>query len=420
MNSQLSLRLENEKINVIIKFLVVCQIFSFFAAFLLIFIFDYPRLGIVNLTLFLLWTLCRFLYAQKKNNIAEVLFVVTTNLSVLVFAYAYGFTCGWYLYFFTIPLALFVFLKTESSLDRILVLSIYLTNFIFEFYYFTLKATPPILTIPKIYIELIFIINIVNSYYMVYILVKFYIKLDLIRQDEYKSIFMNNKKLEDEYRQLDLFNFVISHNLKGPLNRIKTLTEFLRFDKTLSPEDTEHSLIHLHNSATSLTETVGDLNLILSQRKTAAQAKEYFNVFSLLDEVKLSLAEEIKNTDVDFELDIEVPFINSIKSVWLSILHNLMSNSLKYRKADVTLHIRINIYKSDKDLILKFADNGLGIDMNKHKDKVFGIYNRFHKDIKGKGIGLFLIKNHISLLGGTIEVESKPDEGAEFMVVIPE
>lgn len=233
MNSQLSLRLENEKINVIIKFLVVCQIFSFFAAFLLIFIFDYPRLGIVNLTLFLLWTLCRFLYAQK-NNIAEVLFVVTTNLSVLVFAYAYGFTCGWYLYFFTIPLALFVFLKTESSLDRILVLSIYLTNFIFEFYYFTLKATPPILTIPKIYIELIFIINIVNSYYMVYILVKFYIKLDLIRQDEYKSIFMNNKKLEDEYRQLDLFNFVISHNLKGPLNRIKTLTEFLRFDKTLS------------------------------------------------------------------------------------------------------------------------------------------------------------------------------------------
>ena len=65
---------------------------------------------------------------------------------------------------------------------------------------------------------------------------------------------------------------------------------------------------------------------------------------------------------------------------------------------------------------LIFTDNGRGIDLQKNKDQVFGLYKRFHTGIEGKGMGLYMVKSQIEALGGKISVQSAVNKGAEFSI----
>ena len=104
-----------------------------------------------------------------------------------------------------------------------------------------------------------------------------------------------------------------------------------------------------------------------------------------------------------------------------SIFYNLISNSLKYRDHSRDCNISIHVDFEDKSVTLTFADNGIGIDLEKYKDKVFGLYKRFHKDVAdGTGVGLHLIKEQIETLGGNINVKSELGKGTTFIVELNE
>lgn len=78
---------------------------------------------------------------------------------------------------------------------------------------------------------------------------------------------------------------------------------------------------------------------------------------------------------------------------------------------------RLNLFKivnGNKQLIV--SDNGIGFDLDKVKNKIFGLHQRFTDNIDSHGIGLYLVYNHITSLGGKIAVESKVNEGAKFII----
>jgi signal transduction histidine kinase len=101
-------------------------------------------------------------------------------------------------------------------------------------------------------------------------------------------------------------------------------------------------------------------------------------------------------------------------------MYNLFSNAIKYRDPTRPLIIQIESGQEEQFICLSFQDNGLGIDLQKFGDKIFGLYNRFHTGVvPGKGIGLNLIKTQVETLGGKIELNSKPGEGCLFKVYFP-
>ena len=100
-----------------------------------------------------------------------------------------------------------------------------------------------------------------------------------------------------------------------------------------------------------------------------------------------------------------------------SIFNNLIRNSIKYRNPDQQPLITIKSTKENGKIILTFKDNGLGIDLNKHGTKVFGLYKRFHTHLKGKGIGLFMVKAQVEALGGQITIASEINKGTEFTII---
>src|SRR5690606_34956446 len=97
-----------------------------------------------------------------------------------------------------------------------------------------------------------------------------------------------------------------------------------------------------------------------------------------------------------------------------SILHNLISNAIKYKSAHRDLLIEINSVKEESRLRISVKDNGSGMDLELVRPHLFQLYKRFHTGPDGKGLGLYLVKMQLNAIGGKVDVESKPEEGTTF------
>ena len=97
-----------------------------------------------------------------------------------------------------------------------------------------------------------------------------------------------------------------------------------------------------------------------------------------------------------------------------------MSNAIKYRSDKRKLQITISTQRENHGVVLKISDNGMGIDLDNYGQKLFGLYQRFHDHVGGKGMGLYLVKTQVEALGGSISVESKVDHGTTFTITFKE
>jgi PAS domain S-box-containing protein len=242
--------------------------------------------------------------------------------------------------------------------------------------------------------------------------------------DEQKQLRMQEAKLLEviiqRNKNLEQFSYIISHNLRLPVANILGLTSLLKEDIN----DSE-SMDYINNSilisANKLDEVIKDLNDILQVRNNVTEIKELVNLTNLASDIYLSIDTLIKkeNTRITWDFS-EAPEITTIKSYLYSIFYNLISNSLKYRQIHVPLLIEIKSQLINNKIILLFKDNGIGIDLTKQSNMVFGLYKRFHTDhAEGKGIGLFMVKTQVETIGGSISVKSEVNKGTEFRIVFP-
>jgi light-regulated signal transduction histidine kinase (bacteriophytochrome) len=210
---------------------------------------------------------------------------------------------------------------------------------------------------------------------------------------------------------LEQFAYIVSHNLRAPVANIIGTTKYLTSD--MSEEEKIELMEGLHQSTLRLDTIVKDLNHILKVRSKEHEQKEMVHFSGLVNDVKLSLTDKIANTIINCDFT-EVNELFAIKPYMYSIFYNLILNSIKFKKLDILPIIDIKSYQKDNKLILVFSDNGLGIDLNKHSEQIFGLYKRFHTHTAGKGIGLYMVKTQVESIGGTISVVSEINKGTEF------
>ena len=99
-----------------------------------------------------------------------------------------------------------------------------------------------------------------------------------------------------------------------------------------------------------------------------------------------------------------------------SIIQNLLSNALKYAHPDRYAEIIFSDYEDLDYVTLLIKDNGIGIDLDTYGDAIFGLYRTFHKNENAEGVGLYITKNQLESLGGSISVTSKVSEGSTFIL----
>lgn len=227
-----------------------------------------------------------------------------------------------------------------------------------------------------------------------------------------------NHQLEEQTKQLQEFAYISSHNLRSPAGNISALLHFYNSDPT--EENLQLFLSKLETVSHDLLETIGDLAEVVKIKNEKSKKVTTVRLDKVLSKVESSLSEEIQNSGATITADFNssVELLTS-KTYIESIFLNLISNSLKYRNPEIEPKINIQCNLKGDYLVISFEDNGLGIDLKKHGQKVFGLRKTFHRGKDLRGVGLFLTKAQVEAMGGSIHVESKPMIGSTFSINLP-
>ena len=217
-------------------------------------------------------------------------------------------------------------------------------------------------------------------------------------------------------RDLEQFTFIVSHNLRAPTANIMGFAEFLQ-DETLTPQEQKACLNGLATSVNGLDSVIKDINIILNVKNELKVKKETISFSKLVQDIFDAMGNLIENDNVHLTSDFSaVDEIYSIKPYMYSIFYNLISNSIKYAKPDKPCRIAIKSKNLNGKVVLTFKDNGLGIDLNGKDERLFGLYERFHSHVPGKGMGLYMVKTQVQALGGTITLASTINKGTSFTI----
>jgi signal transduction histidine kinase len=215
--------------------------------------------------------------------------------------------------------------------------------------------------------------------------------------------------------RLQQFAYIVSHNLRSHAHNVTSMVGFLMFDyPRMADTELGKNLIEMTGS---LTETIENLTEIARMNTSGAQRLEEIDlshtIVSALNAVKGQILQH--NCVIVNEVN-QGHEVMGIPAYMDSIVLNLLTNAIRYRAADRTCEIRLYMSRDGRYEVFHVQDNGLGMDLNRYGNKLFGMYKTFHNHPESRGIGLFMTKNQIEVMGGKISVESTPNVGTTFHV----
>jgi PAS domain S-box-containing protein len=223
--------------------------------------------------------------------------------------------------------------------------------------------------------------------------------------------------ITEQNNRLVNFAYIISHNLRTHSGNFEMLVDLIQESK----DETEKNELmqHLKKVSHLLGETIMHLNEVVSIQTSINKQLSKVNLFEYVGKAVevLTLNTDskwlvIKNSiNPELEIDYNPAYMESI-------IFNLLSNAIKYGHPERQNVVTVSSYFENGHCILEFADNGLGIDMDRNHDKLFGMYKTFHHNTDSKGIGLFITKSQVEAMGGKIEVSSEVNKGSTFKITL--
>ena len=229
-----------------------------------------------------------------------------------------------------------------------------------------------------------------------------------------KKLYQVQGKLKEKYTELEKFASLVSHDIKSPLANIISLSELLRDEnKGKLGEDTDQYLDFLVESSYSLRNYVDGIltfyrsDHVLQKDLTDVDLRKMLkgivDLYQVADGIKISYPDDIMLHNVN-------------KAALTQIFMNLISNALKYNSKE-TRKVDISFKKDKQYYIFRIADNGNGIPEEK-RTEIFDLFTTLDSADRdgnmGSGIGLATVKKLIESMGGSISIESIPEEGSVF------
>lgn len=217
---------------------------------------------------------------------------------------------------------------------------------------------------------------------------------------------------EKQNERLKNFAYIVAHNLRTHAGNIKSLLELY----TSNPEviDFNEMMKMLKSTSGNLLDTIDNLTDVAMMNATIGDELVDVN----LHDVVQAAIDTLNTNNVD-----NYGFVNEIRKELIvkgipayidSIFLNLLSNAQKYRKLSEPGRVVVSSIEDEHFVHIEVSDNGQGIDLERNRNKMFGMYKTFHRHPEARGLGLFITKNQMEALGGEISVDSKLEEGTTF------
>ncbi|MEJ7559688.1 MAG: PAS domain S-box protein [Pedobacter sp.] len=219
--------------------------------------------------------------------------------------------------------------------------------------------------------------------------------------------------ISDQNKRLINFAHIVSHNLRSHAGNFQMLLELLEMEK--DEKEKGHMLTLLRQNADNLFETIANLNEIVSFQLNDKKQTKAINLKEQIKKTLTAIRALAEKQRAEFRIFVDTDLHINYNPAYLeSILLNFFTNAIKYKHPERDPRIKISAFVDDGRVILEIKDNGIGIDLEQHGKKLFGMYKTFHEHADARGIGLFITKNQVEALGGTISVDSEVGIGTTF------
>ncbi len=221
--------------------------------------------------------------------------------------------------------------------------------------------------------------------------------------------------VKNQNNRLLNFSNIVSHNLKSYAGNLQAILDLYELADT--EEEKTNMFGMLKSISKQFSNTIHQLNEISKSQNLAKLKPESIHLQSFTANVLNTLQVQIETNHATIENRIPDTIWLTANPVYIeSILLNLITNAIKYRKPDLNPVVQLEATDDYNNIVLVVKDNGIGIDLAVHGKNLFGMYKTFHGNSDAQGIGLFLVKNQIESMGGNIAVTSAVNEGTVFTI----
>jgi len=235
-----------------------------------------------------------------------------------------------------------------------------------------------------------------------------------VKEEEIKE---KNQLLEQTNAELDRFVYSVSHDLRAPLNSIQGLINI--GDTTDDSQELKQLMGMMKNRVKKLYLFIDDIISFARNTRTEI-VNQPVNLYDLVTETFENTQYRELSADIDFRMRIEQETILETDKGRLGIiLNNLVDNAIKYhRHSQPGKYVAVQSEIVGKNIIIKVIDNGQGIPLEA-QPKIFDMFFRASESSKGSGLGLYIVKDMIERLGGSINLKSEKGDGTTFILKLP-
>ncbi|HEV8515309.1 MAG TPA: HAMP domain-containing sensor histidine kinase [Cyclobacteriaceae bacterium] len=352
------------------------------------------------------------LHRKQRHCLANYILFPTLNLLVYLFASSES-RDTWAIVFF-IPISLGSFAVFNYSQRKVATTFALLSFALFVFSIVQDFSILPYRNYSPQFLQVNQLINFVVAFHVSVMTVYLLISLNHHTADQLVQANKQLKKLNDE---LDRFVYSTSHDLRAPLLSVLGLLKLAEGDISKKELDNYHGM--MQTRLTSLDKFIKDIT-DYSRNNRLQIVNESVNLFALTNEIWESLRYSADAQGIEFanELPEDFTMINDGTRLRV-VLSNLIANAIRYhdhRKEKKYIKVYHNI--TSTSFSLHVEDNGQGISPELHS-KIFEMFYRGNESSQGSGLGLYIVKETLAKLSGSIQLCSTPRQGSTFSISVP-
>lgn len=348
-----------------------------------------------------------------KYNTANIIFL--TSISLLLYAFGRNDVnrTGIHNYFIVLTAIAFTLNGYEQLRWGFFYFGLMII-FFFAAYFLDTPNIIPIAEYSQRYITTSFITNFIVAIIIMMALFFFLLRINSKSEEQLTA---KNELLTKANRELDRFVYSASHDLRAPLSSVLGLIEIAK--RSNDPKEINQFLAMMKKRVMDLDLFI---NEIIDYSRNARQeiTRSEFNLWKLVEEVCDGLKYSVGTENISVRYVIPESLVISSDRVRMKVvLNNVIGNAMKYNDSTkAEQRILVTAEKNNNHLKIQIEDNGIGIEPQ-HLPKVFDMFYRASENSKGSGLGLYIVKETVSTLQGTIEVNSIMGKGSEFVIEIP-
>jgi signal transduction histidine kinase len=242
-----------------------------------------------------------------------------------------------------------------------------------------------------------------------------------------ESLRKKSDSLISANNDIQRFIRVVSHDLRSPLNSISAISELMTMEaEEIPPKEIEQYAGNIYDLTLRIDNLVnnmrdankidlGEVALDLQPVQTVALAKEAYDSLKVLGDKK--------SITTNLSIEDNIPNINADQDALKRVLENLINNAYKFSNEGSTVEINVQYLKEIGKVKISISDEGPGFTQDDRK-KLYGKFSKLSAAPTGgektTGLGLFIVKNLVERMNGSIELESTPGKGSVFSVILDE